>query len=125
MDDADLLNTVDMDSGLDDFLDIDLDGVVDISTLPDFKYPAMLISGVKFNDSLRVLKAIRKESYRLFDVWVSVDDGNPPIKVGTLPASIETLVALKYLGLRLELYLSEGNIQIVDLTDPSVLESFI
>lgn len=112
-------------------LDIDLFAgdalldIVDVQEQPDFHYPAMLISGIKFNDALRVLKSVRQESYRLFDVWIDLGDGNPPIKQGTLPANSATFLAMRYLGLNVTLYLKEGEVQTLDLKDLSVIEAFV
>lgn len=112
-------------------LNIDLEAesitneIYDVRAEQGFEYPAMLITGIKFQDTLRVLKSVRQESYRLFDVWLDLEDGNPPVKQGTLPANSDTFLIMRYLGLRVTLYLDENNIQSLDLQDPSVLESFI
>ena len=121
---SDLLGVVSIDDTQPDFATMELDGVTDITTLPDFQYPAALLYGVKFSDTMRVLNSIRRDSYRMFDVWVDLEDGNTPVKVGTLQMDIETLAALKYLGLKLELYL-EGRRKVVDLNDIQTLEAFI
>lgn len=103
----------------------DLIDVVDIRELDDFRYPAMLISGIQFKDTLRVLKSVRKESYRLFDVWVDLGDDTIPIKQGSLPATLETLLVLRYLGLKVTLYLSADIVETLDLRNPDVLVQYI
>lgn len=110
---------IDLAAGFDSF------DIVDVRDDPNFQYPAMLISGLKFNDALRVLKSIRRESYRLFDVWVDLEDGNPPVKQGSLPADSNTFLTMRYLGLHVTLYLSEDQIQTLNLNDLSVIEDFI
>lgn len=97
----------------------------DVRDQPGFEYPAMLITGVHFNDTLRVLQSIRRESYRLFDVWVDLENGQPPVKQGNLPADISTFLSMRYLGLTVTLYLGEDEIQVLNLHDISVLEKFI
>ena len=104
--------------------DMPLD-VIDVQEQPGFRYPAMLISGIKFNDALRVLKSVRQESYRLFDVWIDLGDGNPPVKQGSLPANSATFLTMRYLGLNVTLYLQEGEVQTLNLKDSSVIETFI
>lgn len=103
----------------------DLIDVVDIRELDDFRYPAMLISGIQFKDTLRVLKSVRKESYRLFDVWVDLGGDTIPIKQGSLPATLETLLVLRYLGLKVTLYLSADIVETLDLRNPDVLVQYI
>lgn len=112
-------------------LDIDLTagmdslGVYDVRDQSDFSYPAMLISGIRFNDVLRILQSIRRDSYRLFDVWLDLGDGNPPIKQGTLQADSQVLLAMRYLGLNVTLYLTEDSIETLDLRNPEVIENYI
>ena len=103
-----------------DFLDS-----VDVRALPGFNYPAMLISGVKFKDTLRVLQTVHRSSYRSFDVWIDLGDGTEPVKQGKLPASIETFLAMRYLGLNVTLYWGYSEVDTLDLRDVSVLEKFI
>lgn len=113
--------------------DLNIDLLVSDSTLnmndireeSDFQYPAMLISGIKFNDTLRILQAVRKESYRLFDVWVDLGDGSMPVKQGTLQADSRVFLTMRYLGLSVTLYLTEDSIQVINLEDLSVIENFI
>lgn len=109
-----------------DFSDsFELSEISDIRELEGFAYPSMLISGVKFNDTLRILRELRTNSYRLFDVWIDLGDGEPPIKQGTLPANSEILLAMRYLGLRVTLYLDENNIESLDLNKSKDIEKFI
>lgn len=103
----------------------ELSEIFDIRELEGFSYPSMLISGVKFNDTLRILRELRTDSYRLFDVWIDLGDGEPPIKQGTLPANSEILLAMRYLGLRVTLYLDENNIESLDLNKSKDIEKFI
>ena len=124
MGESDLLCIVNIDDVQPDFATMELDGVTDITTLPDFQYPAALLYDVKFSDTMRVLNSIRRESYRMFDIWLYLEDDDTPVKVGTLQMDIETLAALKYLGLKLELYL-EGRRKMIDLDDIQTLETFI
>lgn len=116
-----------------DNLDLDIDlasgdigtEVFDITMLDGFNYPAMLITGIKFNDSLRVLQSLRRETYRLFDVWIDLEDGNLPVKQGTLPADSTTFIAMRTLGLRVVLYLDEANIIPLNLNDAESIEAYI
>lgn len=65
-------------------LDIDLDVTgllldsVDVTTLQGFQYPAMVLTGVAFKDTLRVLKTRFRESFRSVDVWLDLEDGSAP-----------------------------------------------
>lgn len=112
-------------------LDIDLFAgdttlsMTDVREEAGFKYPAMLITGIKFTDTLRILQAVRKDSYRLFDVWIDLGDGSPPVKQGTLQADSQVFLTMRYLGLNVTLYLTEDSIQTLDLQDLSVIEDFI
>lgn len=99
--------------------------IADVREEPGFQYPAMLISGIRFNDTLRILQAVRKESYRLFDVWLDLGDGSPPVKQGTLQADSRVFLTMRYLGLNVTLYLTEDSIQTLDLRDLSVIEDYI
>lgn len=110
---------IDLTAGMDDI------EFVDVRDQPEFEYPAMLISGLKFNDALRVLQSVRMQSYRLFDVWVDLEDGTPPVKQGSLPANSTTLLAMRYLCLRVTLYLNEDSVETLDLRDAEVIENFI
>lgn len=112
-------------------LDIDLFAGADFLNTPDvrdqpgFQYPAMLISGIRFKDTLRVLQSVRRESWRLMDVWVDLEDSNPPVKQGTLQADLKSFLTMRYLGLNVTLYASEDNITTLNLQDPSVLMNLI
>lgn len=112
-------------------LEIDLEAtavssdLIDIRELDGFKYPSMLVSGVKFNDALRVLQTVYHPSYRNFDVWIDLDDGSPPVLQGSLPADVTTFLTMRYLGLHVTLYLSREVVQSLDLQNPEVLEEFI
>lgn len=112
-------------------LEIDFDiselslGLSDITTLPDFQYPAMLLTGVVFQDTLKVLKTRARESYRSIDVWLDMEDGNSPVKVGTLPLEMETLLVMRYLGVRVTAYLSPDVVEDLDLSDADVLEKYM
>lgn len=112
-------------------LDIDLNvtgldiGLVDVTTLPGFQYPAMVLTGVVFKDTLKVLKTRYRESFRSVDVWLDLEDGSNPSQIGTLPLELETLLVMKYLGVSVTLYLGPDNVESIDLSNPSVLEDFI
>lgn len=126
--------------GSDDFLsldqtsqdmDIDLDisqlslNVVDVTTLPDFKYPAMLLTGVLFQDTLKVLQTKAKKSYRSVDVWLDMEDGSSPENIGALPMDMEVFLIMRYLNVRVTLYLSPDSVETLDLTQTDVLEKFM
>lgn len=112
-------------------LDIDLNAVADYSeeldvrNQPGFFYPAMLISGIKFSDALEVLQTAYHECRSLCDVWIDLEDGNPPVKQGRLPADLNTFLIIRYLGLRVTLYPMEGAVRTLNLSDPFELENFI
>ena len=120
----------DIDQISDDFgIDLDADEfgltIIDIREQEGFQYPAMLISGMKFNDTMRVLQSIYRKSERAFDVWIDLEDGNPPVKRGMLPADSRTFLTMRYLGLDVTLYLNEDYIEKLNLKDPNVIERFI
>ena len=125
MDDFIDIGQIDEDLVLDDDISSFELSIYDIKDLPNFRYPAILVSGVKFNDTLRVLQTAYRESFRLFDVWLDLEDGNSPIKQGSLPADSTTFLIMRYLGLRVTLYLNEDNIEVLDLNDPEVISKFI
>lgn len=112
-------------------LDIDLDvtgldiGLVDVTTLPGFQYPAMVLTGVVFKDTLRVLQTRVRESYRSYDVWLDLEDGSAPSQIGKLPLELETLLTMRYLGISVTLYLQPDLVKSVDLSNPVELEDFI
>lgn len=112
-------------------LDIDFDiadlsfGFSDVTSIAGFQYPAMVLSGVVFQDTLRVLQTRARESYRAFDVWLDMEDGNQPVKIGTLPLELETLLVMRYLGVRCTVYFSEDNFELLDLSDTAVLEKYL
>lgn len=99
--------------------------MADVTSCDGFKYPAMLISGVEFKDSLRVLQDIKKDSYKNFDVWVDLKDSNEPVLIGELPADVKTFLAMKYLGLSVILYLDSENTISMDFDDVDLMEKFI
>ncbi len=99
--------------------------MADVISCDGFKYPAMLISGVEFKDSLRVLQDIKKNSYKNFDVWVDLKDSNEPVLIGELPADVKTFLAMKYLGLSVTLYLDSENTISMDFDDVDLMEKFI
>lgn len=99
--------------------------MADVTSCDGFKYPAMLISGVEFKDSLRVLQDIKKDSYKNFDVWVDLKDSNEPVLIGELPADVKTFLAMKYLGLSVTLYLDSENTISMDFDDVDLMEKFI
>ncbi len=111
-------------------LDIDLDvadlslGFVDVTTVEGFEYPAMVITGVSFADTLKVLKTRARKSYRSIDVWLDLEDGSPPTNIGTLPLELETLLVMRYLGVGVTLYFTSDRVETLDLSDVSVLERF-
>lgn len=99
--------------------------VIDVTGQQGFEYPAMLITGIKFNDTLRVLKALRRKTFRLFDTWVDLEDGNPPVKQGSMPADSSVFLAMRTLGLHVTLYLDENTVMPLDLQDPECIMEFI
>lgn len=112
-------------------LDIDLEAGMDLLTLVDvrqcegFTYPAILLSGIRFNDALRVLQTVYRPSYRLVDVWVDVGDGSEPVHQGQLPFDSKTLLTIRYLGLKVTAYMSDDDVRALDLNDVSLLEDCI
>lgn len=112
-------------------LDIDLDisgldlGFGDITAVEGFQYPAMVLTGVVFQDALKVLQTRVRQSYRSFDVWLDMEDGNSPVKIGTLPMELETLLVMRYLEIGVTLYLSSDKVESLDLSDTEVLERFM
>ncbi len=100
-------------------------GSVDVTEMEGFQYPAMVLTGVVFQDTLKVLQTRAHESYRAFDVWLDMEDGNSPVKIGTLPMELETLLVMRYLGVRVTLYLSSDSVRPLDLSDTETLEEFM
>ena len=126
---------------MDDFLELgqtsqDLDIEYDIGDLepkeisvtqvPGFQYPAMEISGVAYNDTIKVLQTCSRNSYRSIDVWLNMNDGSTPIKLDPLPLEMETLLMMRFLGVSVTLYLSpDEDVQPFDFSDVSELEKYI
>ncbi len=110
-------------------VDLEVEGLdierVDVTTLIGFQYPAMVLTGVVFKDTLKVLKTRFRESYRSVDVWLDLEDGSKPTNIGTLPLELETLLLMRYLGITVTLYLGPETVESVDLSNPSKLEDFI
>lgn len=112
-------------------MDIDLEATEDSIEIHDvrdqegFTYPALLVTGILFSDALRVLKTVRYETWKLVDVWVDLNDGNPPVKQGTLPLDSNTLITMHYLGLSATLYGREDFIQPLNLSNPAEIEKYI
>ena len=99
--------------------------LVDVTAQEGFKYPAMVITGVVFQDTLKVLKRRVRDSFRAFDVWLDMEDGSSPTNIGTLPLEMETLLVMRYLGVRVTVYLTPDEVETLDLSDASVLERFM
>lgn len=110
---------------VDGSMDLSLAGIIDVREQEGFEYPAILISGVRFNDVIRILQTLYRESLSLMDVWLDLDDGKPPVKQGKIPADLQTFLVARYLGLSITLYPFEGVVHTLDLQDPYVLEQFI
>lgn len=112
-------------------LDIELDigGLAleesDITSNPDFKYPAIVISDVVFQDVIKVLNTRCRKSYRAFDVWLDGVEGGSPVLMGTLPLELETLLVMRYLGVRVTAYFSSDRVELLDLSDTDVLEKYM
>lgn len=113
------------DLGIDLDVQFDTGGLADIRDQPGFNYPSMLIYGIKFRDTMRVLQALHRESYRLWDVWAEVEGEAMPIKIGQLPADSKTFLTLRYLGLNVTLYLTEDVVDTLNLKDPAAIEKYI
>ena len=99
--------------------------LVDVTAQEGFKCPAMVITGVVFQDTLKVLKTRVRDSFRAFDVWLDMEDGSSPTNIGTLPLEMETLLVMRYLGVRVTVYLTPDEVETLDLSDASVLERFM
>lgn len=99
--------------------------LVDVTAQEGFNYPAMVITGVVFQDTLKVLKTRVRDSFRAFDVWLDMEDGSSPTNIGTLPLEMETLLVMRYLGVRVTVYLTPDEVETLDLSDASVLERFM
>lgn len=103
---------------------LELEGV-NITALPDFKYPAIVIAGVAFQDTIKVINTRSRESFRSVDVWLDMEDGSSPSRIGTLPLELETLLVMRYLGVRVTAYLSSEKVELLDLSDTDVLEKYM
>lgn len=125
MDDFVAIGQTQEDLSLDVAMGGSLEDIVDVRNCEGFAFPAMLLSGVRFNDALKVLKDSRVDSYRCFDVWVDLGNGNMPYKVGTMPATMDSFIIMRYLGINVTLYLNEDTVMTLNLSDPTVLESFM
>lgn len=124
-DDFDAIAQTSEDLGIDESGISLLDEAEDIRFQPGFQYPALLVSGIKFYDTIKILETTYRESVYLFDVWLDLEDGNPPVKQGKLPATIETFLVMRYLDLRVTVYGGEDVVETLDLSNPNVLERFI
>lgn len=112
----------DFDSSDSDILGLD---VKDLRDQPGITYPAVLLTGIQFVDSLRVLQASKKPSYRDVDVWVELAGEGEFQHIGTIQLTSDILLLLRYLRIGLTIYYSADRLENVDLRDASVIERFI
>lgn len=99
--------------------------VPDLREQPGITYPAVLLSNVLFVDCLRVLQSIKRKSYRDFPLWVEVPDDGGFSNVGAIQLDSEVLLLLRHLRINVTLYLSEDDVEVLDLNDPETIEKFI
>ena len=108
----------DFDSSDSDILGLD---VKDLRDQPGITYPAVLLTGIQFVDSLRVLQASKKPSYRDVDVWVELAGEGEFQHIGTIQLTSDILLLLRYLRIGLTIYYSADRLENVDLLDASVI----
>ena len=113
---------VDFDPTAIDELQLD---VADFRTTEGVEYPALLLSGVLFMDSLNVLKSIKKASYRTVDTWIELADDEGFQKIGEIQLDSDMLLMLRHLQIRATLYYDADTVEALDLNNFSVLEKFI
>lgn len=97
----------------------------DVSALEGFEYPALLLTGVLFQDTLKVIKTCARKSYREVAIWLDLEDGSSPTMIGTLPLELDTLLVMRYLGVRVIAYFSQEKVEPLDLSDTEVLEKYM
>lgn len=100
---------------------IDLDSVAvvhsELEEVEGFEYPSMFLSNIYFLDCVRVLKSIKREgSHREYPVWLKSPDNGEFICIGNIQLDSSFLLALRYLGCGLTLYVEPGAIMDVQLT---------
>ena len=104
-------------------LALGVDDSLDLSKQSGFQFPAILLSNVRFINSLEVLQSVKKASTREVDVWVDTPDGFDMI--GQIQLTLPVLRVMKYLGFEVTAYYSEDFIKPINLNDPEVLMQYI
>ena len=99
--------------------------VLDFREQPGLEYPAVLLSNVLFTDCLKVLQAVKRESYREFPLWIEMPDGDGFSNVGTLQIDSDTLLLLRHLRIGVTIYFDSDTVESLDLDDPEVLERYV
>ena len=104
-------------------LALGVDEQFDLTKQPGFNFPAILLSNVKFINSLEVLQSVKKVSNREVDVWVDTADGFDMI--GQIQLSLPVLRVMKYLGFQVTAYYAPDFIKPINLSDPEVLIQYV
>ena len=106
--------------------DSDLDlGIRDLSDEEGVEYPALLLSNILFTDVLKVLKELKRDSYRTVDVWLELQDSGDFVQFTPLPLDSRLLIVLRHLKVQATAYWSPQDIEVLDLKDPCVIEKFL
>lgn len=96
----------------------------DVTQMEGFSYPSILLSNIAHMETLEVIKENKVQSNRTFPVWLETPDGDFA-NLGTLNLTFEMLALLRYLRVRVTLYLDPDNVRELNLEDPEVLQDFI
>ena len=101
-----------------------LQSVKDLRDEPGVEFPALLLSGVLFRDSLEVLKSAKRESYRSVDLWVENSDGGY-VHIGDIQLDSKVLLLLRFLRISATMYYDKERVEVLNLNDPEVIERVI
>ncbi len=123
--DIELADTSNPDISLPLDFDAQLLAIKDVTCQEGFEYPAILLSNVKFKDCINVLQSLCKNSWRSLDIWIDLEDGTVPVKMGKLPLNSDMLCVARYLNIVVTIYLSETDVETLNLQNPEILMRYV
>lgn len=98
--------------------------IIDLPQEKGFEYPAILLSGVEFDETIKAIKYAKSPSNRTFKTWLRLSDGTNNF-IGELNLTFDMLMLLRYLKIKVTLYLDADTVHEIDLENPEELEDFI